>query len=466
MNVRTKVPGQPGPSMADMLDADRFPIRPELLDDRNDFCDGRNETTITTDRYLSEDYARAEDQKMWERTWQMACREEQLVEVGDHLLYEIAGKSIIVVRSAPDEIRAFFNSCPHRARAICQTDGNASHFRCPFHGMMWHLDGRVRVIPFRWDFPEVSDEDMAMFSIRVARWQGFVFINMDPDAISFEDYMGDVLGHVAGWDFENRYIALHVGQVIRSNWKVALESFLEDFHLMGTHPEIVPFVAWGSTQYTARKDQPHWSRLLAGNATPTASLRSQYSDERVMEVLKTFYEVPTENLDKWTLPLDKTSRQHLADLMREQQAAMAQGMDFSQVSDSEMIDTWFYLMFPNIFLFGGYQNIFYRFRPWEGRSDMSLMEIYVLLPLASGQPRPASAKFELLAVDQKFTDHPGLNNPLGAILNQDVRNMEWVQKGLRSSPVETVRAANYLESMIKHFHHTLDRYLDGERPGA
>ena len=46
-------------------------------------------------------------EKVWTKVWQMACREEDIPEVGDHITYDIVGRSILVVRSAPGEIKAF-----------------------------------------------------------------------------------------------------------------------------------------------------------------------------------------------------------------------------------------------------------------------------------------------------------------------------------------------------------------------
>ncbi|MEE4206585.1 MAG: aromatic ring-hydroxylating dioxygenase subunit alpha, partial [Erythrobacter sp.] len=62
-------------------------------------------------RYFDPDFAALENARLWPKTWQMACRVEDIPEVGDYVLYEIADISLIVVRSAPDTIKAFFNAC-------------------------------------------------------------------------------------------------------------------------------------------------------------------------------------------------------------------------------------------------------------------------------------------------------------------------------------------------------------------
>jgi phenylpropionate dioxygenase-like ring-hydroxylating dioxygenase large terminal subunit len=172
----------------------------------------------------------------------MACRVEQIPNVGDHVVYEVADKSLIVMRSTPTEIKAFFNVCLHRGRILRETGGHVSNLRCKFHGFTWRLDGGLSVIPARWDFPQIDEQRFCLPEAKVGTWGGFVFINMDSDAMPLEEYLGNIPAHFKAWDFENRYIAGHVGKVIDANWKVALEAFLETWHVLATHPQVLHFV--------------------------------------------------------------------------------------------------------------------------------------------------------------------------------------------------------------------------------
>jgi len=73
---------------------------------------------IPTDWYLSRDVYEREKQRIWRRRWQVACREEDIPEVGDSWVYDVADLSILVVRSASDTFRAFYNACLHRGRSL------------------------------------------------------------------------------------------------------------------------------------------------------------------------------------------------------------------------------------------------------------------------------------------------------------------------------------------------------------
>ena len=136
---------------------------------------------VNVARFFEQRFHDLEVEHIWEKTWQMACREDDIPEVGDHILYQIAHLEFLIVRVAQDEIRAFPNACPHRGRRLCEHNGKqAAVFRCPFHGWSWNIDGSMKDMTCEWDFPGVRQEDGDLPQVQVASWAGFVFINPDP----------------------------------------------------------------------------------------------------------------------------------------------------------------------------------------------------------------------------------------------------------------------------------------------
>ncbi len=145
-----------GISLSELLDADSHPVS-DLL--RNESRVGVREgnTRIPAWYYTSPEFHALEVEKLWSRVWQLACLVEEIPNVGDYHVYEIADMSFLIVRTA-DGIKAFRNACLHRGRRLRETNGEgAKNIRCAFHGWSWNLDGSLKEIPCEWDFPSVTE---------------------------------------------------------------------------------------------------------------------------------------------------------------------------------------------------------------------------------------------------------------------------------------------------------------------
>src|SRR5688572_4770794 len=115
--------------------------------------------TIPAEAYLSEDYVRAERDKLWRKVWLQVGRVEEIPEVGSYLTYSILDDSIVIVRTAPDKLKAYHNVCPHRGRRLVDTPAGANNacgkkklFICGFHGWRFNLDGENTHVPHREDW--------------------------------------------------------------------------------------------------------------------------------------------------------------------------------------------------------------------------------------------------------------------------------------------------------------------------
>src|ERR1700722_15246663 len=64
------------------------------------------DNTVPRERYTSREFADLELERLWSRVWQVACREEEVAEVGGFCEYLIGDQLILVVRSDADTVRA------------------------------------------------------------------------------------------------------------------------------------------------------------------------------------------------------------------------------------------------------------------------------------------------------------------------------------------------------------------------
>ena len=403
--------------------------------------------SVPVSRYTSQAFHDLEMRKLWPRVWQMACREEEIPAVGDHQVYDIGRFSIIVVRTAQG-IRAHHNVCRHRGRRLCGHAGHAASFICPFHGFSWHLDGSLRGITSAWDFPQIDRNNFTLTPVRCATWGGWVFINMDMDAAPLEDFLGDLPDHFAVWKPEQRYIEAHVAKVMRCNWKLCQEAFMEAFHVIHTHPQILAGIGDENSQYDA---WGNFSRAITPNGTPSPHLRRTPSEQEMLEsvMMRHLDDPPAPEV-----PPGTTARALMAQAARAGLQPVV-GQD-AVISDACVSDSIYYTLFPNFHPWGGYNRIVYRFRPYQNRCDRSLMECYYLSPFAGERPDPAP--MHLLDEDQPWTDAPELGL-LAKVFNQDTFNLPEVQKGLEAAQYDEVMLANYQETKLRHFHSLLAQWI-------
>ncbi|GAD50055.1 putative iron-sulfur protein [Caenibius tardaugens NBRC 16725] len=447
---RGPVPRCPGPSTRDILTSDPVPA-PALLDESG--VDFLGEADLPMDAYLSEAFHREEIDKVWKRTWQMAARTEVLREAGSCIVYDIGDASALVVRGRDGGLRAFVNSCPHRGTRLFDADGKTLRIRCPFHGLSWTLDGKVDKWPGSWDFRHVDPEDFALDAIAVAEWNGFVFINFAADAIPLADYLEDLPAHFARWPLDQRYTAAHVSKVMDCNWKIALEAFLETFHVVGLHPESLPFFGDASSQYDVWEGQRHYSRMINPSGVISPHLSTEPAPERVLAAAARFGLCSGDPLEQGETPRGRIA----GDILRLNKERL--GVDLSHYSTSELVDVIEYYLFPNLVLFGGFNSpLTYRARPCGDDPNRCLFEVWLLLPFAEGATPPPPAPLRALGPDERFSDVPELSY-FGPVIDQDADAMPLVQRGMRSSRKRAITLGNYQEIRIRHMRQTLNAYL-------
>lgn len=416
---------------------------------------------ISIDRYIDPAFAKKEYDRLWTRTWQFACREEHIPNVGDYYVYDLGRYSFIVTRVAKNEIRAHYNACLHRGTKLraSGTEGCASEFRCPFHGWSWKIDGTVKNVVCDWDFPHVDKAKFELPRARVETLAGFVFINMDQNAPSLAEYFGpEAMAHFEKWKLEDRYVVAHVSKVIPANWKLTIEAFMEAYHVLETHPQVAVSNADANSQYDTYGE--HVNRFISTLGVLSPHLKGRYTEQDILDQFTVGDSSVLGGADRKLKP-GETARQRMADMLRSM-FEQATNTDLSAVSDSELLDCFSYTLFPNTFLFPGISlPMVYRFRPVANDHRKCLYEVFFLRPVPKDGERPEPASEVRLQEHQSFTEAEGMDPGFGAILDQDTENLLLEQEGLEASAKPGITLGNYQEIRIRHFERTIDKYVNG-----
>ncbi|RVQ67147.1 aromatic ring-hydroxylating dioxygenase subunit alpha [Croceicoccus ponticola] len=421
----------------------------------------RGSEPIPANRYTSEDFARLEREHMWPRVWQFAAREEDLPEPGDYIVYENVGRSYLLVRQDDGSIRAMHNVCLHRGRKLRTEDGSADRFTCPFHAFTWKKDGSFDHAPCQWDFPHLAQKNMDLPEAEVGRWAGYVFLREEKGGPSLEEYLAPLPEHFKRWRHEECVTVMRVAKEVAANWKVTMEAFMEAWHTVVTHPQLLPFTGDCNAAYWT------WGDNVNANFTPfgvtSPHITEGKGEQWIVDEFVKFNGRSSDNYDQGgdpmaiTVPEGKTARQALGERMRQHYTEQT-GYDHSDATDAELLDGLVYNVFPNFGPWAGFMpNIVYRWFPGK-TPDTCVMEVRILARVKKGEPMPHGAPLKFLTLDQKWTEAPELG-VLGDVFEQDMGNLPYVQEGLHCSKNGEVQLGNYQEIRIRQFHDTMMRYI-------
>lgn len=440
-----------------------------------DLALSREESRVPAERYTSHVFARLEAERMWKHVWQMACRAEDIPAPGDFVEYAIGDQSFLIVRGGDGAVRAFANVCRHRGNTLRTGSGHCRELRCRYHGWAWALDGRLADIPDRHLTVGVNDDDYGLAEAAVGEWAGFVFLHPDrrtaPPLLKF---LGPVAEQLAPYHLERMRATTDVTVRLACNWKVAVEAFLEVYHVSKIHPQLMPRVDDVNTAFEVFGDH---SRMIVPYGVP--SMRLEHIDP--VRTYRAFAEsgsvalatgddktrtepnggkadtvpalpLPAELFDEHGRLVDgQTVRAYLMEQTRQRGEAM--GHDYSGLTDAQLIDDWHYHLFPGLVLnihAGGFY--LFRIRPDFADPDLCLFDLFIFRwPDETAQPPERVPHVEADVATTSF----------GRVLDQDFANLPGVQRGLHSAHLSEVTLLSS-EVRIAHLHRVLDRYLDSD----
>ncbi len=185
--------------------------------------------------YRSAEIFEKEMQRIFLKSWLYVGHHSQVPEIGDFFVFHIAGESIIIVRSADDQINALINVCRHRGSRVClEEQGNAARFVCPYHAWTYDLEGNLKGAPQVMDTIDISKYPLRC--VKLENFHGMLFINFDENAV-FEPIAADLHTPLAPYDIANTKVAHRQNYPIRSNWKLAVDNFCECYHCVPAHRE-------------------------------------------------------------------------------------------------------------------------------------------------------------------------------------------------------------------------------------
>jgi phenylpropionate dioxygenase-like ring-hydroxylating dioxygenase large terminal subunit len=433
-----------------------------------------DEIFIPASEYTDPAWDAAEREHLWPKIWHMACRESELLVPGDFVNFEILDESILIVRNGEgaDDLAAFYNVCQHRGRRLRDEPRGrvGPTLACRFHGWQFTREGELHTVYMEDDWEGCAAYDRSKLSIpkvKLERWGGWVWLNMDPDCEPLESWLGQATQVLAPFHFDEMRPVFWKTLLAPVNWKVVAEAFNEGYHSGATHTCGINYWPSRSPTATSGRHSIFFSEGKGGF--------SEYKDERGKWVkAKTMAEHIWANnrhlhrtLHAMTLDPALAASERLLDLPEDTDPGAMAALLFqynreeiekrgakapATMTMQNLYATgtdWH--LFPNSIVLPTMDGaLWYRIRPDRHDRDACIFDIWSFGRFAPGEEPDAANEvydgFEAFKGQCEF-------------LEEDFANLQAVNDGMKSRGFRGATLNPHQEGSVSNFHRALREFM-------
>lgn len=433
---------------------------------------------VPAKRYYDKEFFEAEKEHLWPHVWQMACRLEEIPKRGDYVVYNILDQSIIVTRVDEHTVKAYHNHCRHRGVELVSDRGHRPNgFVCPFHGWHWNVDGSTRFVydPQHFDKSNLDPEDLQLKACRLETWGGCAFINLDDKAPPLRESLEPFATMMDAWHVESLRTEWWLSARLPVNWKLAMEAFMEGYHVAATHPQLLPPGVASPPEATYCEIPEEYLTVTRYMTLPAKPGPEEVETKEFIDMNIHFMKVLSKGMagmthakdvavaegmrDSTELPANAGAaffewRRQLNDAVVS--AHQRQNMDIGDLNDidAKKFGTAVNYCFPHYFLLPTYGSASsYRIRPLG--PEECLFELWSLTRFPEGEePPPIKTPTPMEHDDPRWPPIPA----------QDFSNLPRQQRGLHTQGFDFMRLSDKMEGLIGNYHKLIDGYLAGKDP--
>jgi choline monooxygenase len=241
----------------------QYPLQPSLLN---------------IDVYRDPQRFRAEMENILFEAWFPVHPSADIAEPRDYVVWEQLGQSVVIVRLPANGVAAWHNVCQHRGARLVDGSGNCAigKFKCPWHGFVYDLEGRVASVPLRQSFDEKELNGLRAPEVRVEEWAGWIWLSFSDRIPPLRQYLATIGDELEGYHLESFTTEYRASVRLRANWKIVVDSFNETWHVPFTHKDtLAEIVMW--RQAVLKIAEPHsWMTIPIRRFTERATDSSDH----------------------------------------------------------------------------------------------------------------------------------------------------------------------------------------------
>ncbi len=278
--------------------------------------------------YLDPDQTAREVERLFKTMPQLVAFSTDIPTPGAYVTFEIAGVPYLLVRGEDGDARCFVNACRHRGCPIADGSGETKRtFTCPYHAWVYDLHGGLVGMPLARDgFAELTPEEFGLLSVPAREQDGFLFMHPAGEDFEIDEWLAGMAADLAPLGAADHVPLERETFTLDVNWKLALDTFLELYHVFSLHKDSL-------------------SPFLLSTPTPTHTFGPH---GRVIGLNRNVKELEERPREEWSV-----------------------------VDRSIMI----HLVFPNAILVHMYDHFeLWRFSPIDGRPDQTAIELAFYVP--------------------------------------------------------------------------------------
>lgn len=424
------------------------------------------QTPISARRYTSTDYMAHEWDRVWPKAWLFAALACDLTEPGEYVVFNLAHESVLVSVDDNGDIGAFYNVCQHRgARVMVNDRGWVKNFVCPYHGWTYDNAGALTVVPDEDQFPSgVPCEERSLKPVRCEVWAGMVWVCMDDEAPSFEDFIGPLADLIDPYRTGEMTLISDQTVSLACNWKAVFDNFGELYHVEHIHPQHATIFDCSTAEVGLYK-HGHTGVFIDGFTVNTRLPIPEMPTPHMANQMKMLGIDPEDYRGR---VLDVREDMQVA----RRNAGPAFGYNYDRLTDGQLSDIVQFNFFPNTMItIQPDDMLIMRARPHPTDPNQCYWDKFTFMMMPEGGDESAgSLSFtprkdprddpEERARHDDFTQEQIISGEktMTITIDQDVHLIRDVQAGMRSRGFDTALLSDE-EIRVTHYHQWLDHYM-------
>lgn len=225
---------------------------------------------LPNEHYISAEMFAEEKRSVIFANWSGVGFGKDIPSPGDAKPLDFLGMPIVLVRDRDGSIGVFQNTCRHRGMILIDKPQNIrGAIRCPYHSWCYSLNGALRATPHvggpgQNKHDDINMDELGLIRIRSFVWRDVIFINVDGQAVDFEQAHGALMERWKEFDqpLHHGGDASSFKLNVKTNWKLAVENYCESYHLPWVHP--------GLNSYSRLED--HYNIAVRGSYSGQGTL--------------------------------------------------------------------------------------------------------------------------------------------------------------------------------------------------